>query len=66
MYIFYQIIKQKSVEVKQIQEKLKAYIEKEEAPISTEMSNLIENVSENVVNNQIDISNLNPILQELI
>ena len=30
------------------------------------MSNLIENVSENVVNNQIDISNLNPILQELI
>ncbi|CAJ0923423.1 20890_t:CDS:2 [Entrophospora sp. SA101] len=43
-----------------------AYIEKEEAPISTEMSNLIENVSENVVNNQIDISNLNPILQKLI
>ncbi|CAJ0825732.1 4551_t:CDS:2 [Entrophospora sp. SA101] len=41
-----------------------AYIEKEEAPISTEMSNLIENVSENVVNNQIDISNLNPILQK--
>nr|CAG8685193.1 12418_t:CDS:2 [Entrophospora candida] len=57
---------QKSVEIKQIQEKLKEYIEKEEAPISTKMSNLIENVSENVVNNQIDISNSNPILQKLI
>ena len=30
------------------------------------MNNLIEDVSGNIVNNQIDISRLNPILQELI